>query len=140
MENISVRSARSSNSCRRCGAFRGTMRLNAPRICFAKPRRAAMPVAEQARRALNLKSLSLPASLPVLRVDAEDYTDWEGEPALRVQVVLDESVDPEHVSGEDVGELKFAIREALRKHGVTLFPYIFLATQSELDQPADAEE
>lgn len=98
-----------------------------------------MLVTEDARRALELKNLSLPASLPVLRVETEEYTDWEGEPALRVLVVVPESVDPEKVSGADVGDLKFAIRTALRQHGVTLFPYIFLASQSELDERS-AEE
>ncbi len=92
-----------------------------------------MAVAEQARRALDLKKLRFPRSLPVVRLEAEDYTDWEGEPSLRVLVVLDESVDEEKVSGEDAGKLKSTIRESLRKHGITLFPYIFLAKQSELD-------
>ena len=68
-----------------------------------------------------------------------DYTDSTGEPALRVLLVLDESVDVEHFSGQDVGELKWEIRESLRKHGITLFPYIFLAKQSELDE-VDNEE
>lgn len=98
-----------------------------------------MPVMEDARKALELKNLSFPASLPVLRVETEDYTDWEGEPALRVLVVVPESVDPEKVSGTDVGDLKFVIRNALRQHGVTRFPYIFLASQSELDEPVSEE-
>src|SRR2546421_7318783 len=91
-----------------------------------------MSVDAKAREALDLKSLSFPPSLPVIRLEVEDYTDWDGDPALRVLVVLDESVDEEQVSGEDAGDLKFAIRESLRKHGITLFPYIFLAKPSEL--------
>ena len=58
-------------------------------------------------------------------------------PSLRVLVVLDESVDVEKVTGEAAGELKSAIRKSLRKHGITLFPYIFLAKESEL---ADTDE
>ena len=74
----------------------------------------------------------------MLEVEAEDYIDSTGEPALRVQVILDESVDIDTMRGDQVGELKFAIRDSLRRHGVTLFPYIFLAKRSELAE-ADSE-
>ncbi|REJ93502.1 MAG: hypothetical protein DWQ34_10460 [Planctomycetota bacterium] len=96
-----------------------------------------MPVDEKTREALALDGLQLPPSPPVARVEAEEYTDSTGEPSLRVLVVLDESADLDQVSGEDVGELKFAIRESLREHGIEVFPYIFLAKQSELDEPDD---
>jgi hypothetical protein len=93
-----------------------------------------MSVIEKTRKALDLKKLrkQLPPSLPVTDLKAEDYTDWTGEASLRVLVVLDESVDVENVTGEAVSDLKFAIRESLRKHGITVFPYIFLAKPSEL--------
>jgi hypothetical protein len=94
-------------------------------------RRAIMHVKE-ARRALDIKSLPFSRSLPVIRLEAEDYTDSTGEPSLRILVVLDESVDEEKVNGEEVGDLKSAIRENLRRHGVTVFPYIFFAKPSEL--------
>ncbi len=68
----------------------------------------------------------------MIRVEVEDYTDWDGAPALRMLVVLDESVDPEKVSGEAAGQLKSVIRKSLRKHGIELFPYIFFAKPSEL--------
>jgi hypothetical protein len=86
------------------------------------------------RNALDLRELQIPRDLPVVRVEVEDYTDWTGDAALRVLVVLDESVDPATVSGEAVGDLKWSIQKSLRKHGVTLFPYIFLAKQSELTE------
>lgn len=98
-----------------------------------------MPVDEKAREALDLKGLTIPPSLRVTRVEVEDYTDSSGEPSLRLLVVLDEATDIKKVSGEDFGELKFAIRESLRKHGVTVFPYIFLAKPSELAE-TDEEE
>ena len=91
-----------------------------------------MPVSVDAREALDLKNLPLPPGLHVLRIDAEDYTDWDGDPALRVTVVLDEATDEENISGAVVGNFKFAILENLRKHGINLFPYIFLAKPSEL--------
>jgi len=96
-----------------------------------------MLVDDKTRKALDIKGLVFPASIKVSKVEAEDYTDWDGEPALRVLVTLDESVEVDKVSGQEVGDLKRAIRESLRKHGVALFPYIFLAKPSEL---ADADE
>jgi hypothetical protein len=96
-----------------------------------------MPVSEQTRKALDIKSLPIPRSLAVTKVEAEDYTDWTGEPALRVLVLLDESVDVGKVTGEEVGDFKLGIVNSLRKHGITLFPYIFLAKPSEL---AEADE
>jgi hypothetical protein len=91
-----------------------------------------MAVDQKIRCALDLKSLSFPPSIPVLAIDVEDYTDWTGDPALRVSVTVDESVDEESISGEDVGNLKDSIYKSLRDHGITLFPYIFLAKPSEL--------
>lgn len=52
--------------------------------------------------------------------------------------MLDESVDVERVDGDDVGDLKFAIRERLRKIGHTVWAYVSFAKQSELDE-ADEE-
>lgn len=92
-----------------------------------------MPVIEEARKALDIKNLPLPPGLVVTRLEAENYTDSTGEPSLRVLVVLDESVDVEKLGGEVVGDFKSAIRERLRKHGVTVFPYIFFAKPSELE-------
>lgn len=98
-----------------------------------------MPVDEKTREALDLKNLKLPPSPPVTRVEFEDYMDSSGEPSLRILVVFDESTDIERVSGEEIGELKFAIRESLREQGITLFPYIFLAKPSELEESDDEE-
>ena len=95
-----------------------------------------MPVDEKTRTALDIKRLLLPADIAVTKLEAEDYTDSSGEPALRVLVVLDESVDVEKLTGEAIGNLKFAIRQSLRKNGINEFPYIFLAKPSEL---ADTE-
>jgi hypothetical protein len=88
---------------------------------------------------LDLKSLPVLPGLSVIKLEAEDFTTWEGEPALRVLAVIDESTDVEHVSGEAVGDLKRAIRQNLRKHGITLFPYVFLAKPSELAETDDEE-
>src|SRR5437879_2024069 len=97
----------------------------------------AMPVDIETRRALDLKNLPQVPGLPVIGLEVEDYTDWEGEPALRVTVILDESVDPEKVSGKAVSDLNFAIHENLTSRGITLFPYIFLVKPSELAETAE---
>jgi hypothetical protein len=82
--------------------------------------------------ALDLSKLSLPPGLPVVRLEAEEYADSEGVETVRVLVTLDESVDVDRISGDDVGELKEAIRESLRQHGVKVFPYFKLFKESEL--------
>ena len=96
-----------------------------------------MSVDVRAVEALELNSLRFPPNLAVVRVEPEEYTDSSGEPSLRILVVLEESTDLDNVSGEDIGELKYAIRESLREHGVTVFPYIFLAKPSELEESND---
>ncbi len=87
--------------------------------------------------ALELSEIHVPAGLQVDRMEPEDYTDSSGEPALRVLVTIAESTDLDRLSGADVGELKASIRSSLRRHGIDLFPYIFLAKPSEL---AETEE
>jgi len=99
-----------------------------------------MSVIDDTRTALKLEALDLPASLGVRRLDVEEYTAADGEPALRILVVIDEAVDPEHVNGRDVSLMKSAIRESLRRSGIALFPYVFIAKQSELDDEAANEE
>jgi hypothetical protein len=98
-----------------------------------------MSVDVRAVAALDLKTLSLPPYPKVERVEVEDYVDSDGEPALRVLVVIDEATDIGKNLGREVGDLKRAIRLSLRAHGITLFPYIFLAKPSELAEVDDEE-
>src|SRR5207249_10320878 len=79
------------------------------------------------RTALDIKDFPFPKGLAVTALEVEHYTDSTGAPSLKVWVILDESVDVDKVSGEAIGNLKSTIRERLRNHGNTLFPYIFLA-------------
>ena len=88
---------------------------------------------------LDLSMLPLPPSIPVVEIRVADHTDWYGEPALRVTVIVNESVDVNGVTGDAVSDLKSAIRDRLRKDGITLFAYIYLVKQSELDAPDDGE-
>lgn len=98
-----------------------------------------MSVAAKAIEALELKNLKLPESLRVERLEPEEYTDSSGDPSLRILVVLDESTDISKISGEDVGEMKSTIRASLRNHGITVFPYIFVAKPSEIQDTDDEE-
>ena len=79
--------------------------------------------------------------MPVVRIEAEEYIDFDGEDALRVTVILDESVsaEDESVTGEDVLNLKGAIRERLRENGITEFAYVYLTKESELQDDVDLQ-
>ena len=80
-----------------------------------------MVVDEQTRQALDLSSLQLPARPSVIKLEAEDYTESTGESSLRILVLLDEKTDVDKLSGADVGELKFTIRQSLREPGINVF-------------------
>jgi hypothetical protein len=96
-----------------------------------------MSVVDDARSALSQQLFEMPPNIPIVRWEVEDITDQDGEDALQVLLVLDESVDPEKINGRDVGELKYNMRQLLRQTGITLFPYISFAKQSELDEPVE---
>jgi hypothetical protein len=84
------------------------------------------------QQAVDLKQLQLPPGLKVLSIEAEDYTDWDGDPAVRVNVVIDENTDVDHLPGDTINAFKRAIRDNLRKHGISLFAHFFFAKPSEL--------
>lgn len=90
-----------------------------------------MPIAEKARKVLDLKKLSLPVSPKIVAIEVDDYVDWMGRDALRIWAILDENTDVEHVSGRAVIDLKGAMHDALLSKGITEFPYISLAKPSE---------
>jgi hypothetical protein len=90
-----------------------------------------------ALRLSDLKS-KLPSNPRIVDIRVEDYVDTDGDDALRVTVVLDEKVNVEKVNGQAVTDLKRVIRDRIRGLGIELWPYIFLAKQSELDE--DNEE
>jgi hypothetical protein len=81
----------------------------------------------------------LPRNPKVVDIRVEDYVDTDGEDALRVTVVIDEDVDIEKVSGQDITDMKSAVRRRIRELGVELWAYIFVAKQSELDEDDDEE-
>ena len=91
-----------------------------------------MAVTAEMKDALDLSKLSLPASPRVTQLIVGDDEGTDGEPALRITAVIDESTDLDQLSGHDIGEMKFVIRESLRQHGISLFPYIIIVKPSDL--------
>jgi hypothetical protein len=87
-----------------------------------------------------VSKLQLPEGLPIVRLWAEDYTDWEGEDALMVHAILPEGLEVERVTGRDVNDAKSAIRDSLRAAGVTVFAYITMYKQSEVDEIEEDDE
>ena len=84
------------------------------------------------QRAIDLRQIPVPAGFNIVSIEAEDYTDWDGDPALRISVVIDENMDVDHISGEVINTFKRSVRDSLIKHGVTLFPFFRFAKPSEL--------
>jgi hypothetical protein len=82
----------------------------------------------------------LPREPKLVDIRVEDYVDTDGEDALRVTVILDEEVDVEKLSGKDISDLTMAIHDRILQQGVGLWPYIWFAKQSELDEPDEEDE
>ncbi len=93
-----------------------------------------MAVADAIREALDLNNLNLPASPKVIGLSVENFTDMDGEASLRITAVIDDNTDLENIDGKGVGAMKAEIRRSLQHHGIQLFPYIFIATPSELEE------
>lgn len=93
-----------------------------------------METLDRIRQALRLDKLKLPARPSVREIRVEDYMNYAGDDALRVDVILVEDEDVETLSGRDIMELSSVIQDELLRLGDTRFPYIFFAKQSELDE------
>jgi hypothetical protein len=91
--------------------------------------------------ALNFSKVKskLPRNPKVVDIRVEDYVDSDGEDALRVTIVIDEDVDVENVSGQEITDLKSAVRRRIRELSVELWPYIQIAKPSELEVDDDEE-
>jgi uncharacterized Ntn-hydrolase superfamily protein len=96
----------------------------------------AVPVDQRIHDALKLNDLKwkLPKNPRVVDIRVDDYVNTDGEDALRVWVIIDETVNPEKFKGEDISALKRAIHDRVRELGVGLWPYIRIAKQSEIDE------
>lgn len=99
-----------------------------------------MVVDERVTKALDLQTLQLPASVPIVRLWAEDYTDWEGEDALMVHAILPEELDVGQLKGRELNIATSAIRDSLRSQGITVFPYITMYKASEAEEDSEGNE
>ena len=101
-----------------------------------------MPVDQKILDVLKLSELKskLPRNPKVVDIRVEEYVDTDKEDALRVTVILDEGVEVEKLRGEDISALTSAIRQRIRDQGVELWPYIWFAKQSELDEDDDEDD
>ena len=91
-----------------------------------------MTVIVDTRGALDLKEIPMPPGMNILQLDAENYTDWTGDPALRINVLIDDSTIVEKVPGSALNHLTTTIHDRLIERGISLFPYFFFAKPSEL--------
>ncbi len=99
-------------------------------------------VLQRAKKVLDLSKLrkSLPKKPRIVRIESEEYVDADGDDALKVSVILSDDTTDEDLSGENVLALKSVVYDSLLDAGITLFPYIFLASQAELDELKREEE
>ena len=68
-------------------------------------------------------------------VEVSEYQDWTGEDALKVVVILDESLPRERrASWKTLQPMERAIHQAVLDQGIDLFPYIRYIKASELAQ------
>jgi hypothetical protein len=91
-----------------------------------------MTTLEQARTTLDLKNLKLPKRPHVEAITVEDYVTYDGDDALRVQIIIGEDTTDDELMSKSSVAIKTAIRDALRRAGITKFPYIYVAKPSEL--------
>lgn len=99
-----------------------------------------MPVCADTIQALDIATLPIPPAMKVLRMDVEEYTDWTGDPALRIDVLIDDDTDIKKITGAALVEFKAAIHERLIKNGIHLFPYVWHAKPSELAEEDEDNE
>jgi hypothetical protein len=98
-----------------------------------------MSSVEQARVILDLKKLNLPPRPLVESIEVEEYVTWDGDDALRVQVILGEDTTDDDITGEAVIAIKSAIHDSLLAAGIEKFPYTSFVKRSELDELDSAE-
>jgi hypothetical protein len=91
-----------------------------------------MTTLEQARITLDVNKLKLPKRPHVEAITVENYVTYEGEEALRVQIVIGEDTTDQELMSKSSVAIKNAIRDALRDAGIKKFPYVYVAKPSEL--------
>jgi hypothetical protein len=90
-----------------------------------------MTIAKEAGKLLDPKCLDLPTSPRVLGIEVENAIDASGDEALRIYVTIADGTRDKELTGEHILKLKGAIHDRLLAHGIDLFPYVFLRTESQ---------
>lgn len=91
------------------------------------------------KEVLDPKKLALPSRPLIEEIELEHYEDSSGEESLEIWVILDDSTKDEDLTGENVMQVKSAIREALLSNQVRLFPYIRFIVRAEYDSEVGSE-
>lgn len=73
----------------------------------------------------------------VARVMSKPFTDSEGEPSVRITIVLNPGF-PDRIKGDDVLNTLVGIKRRLREAGEDRYPLIEYATEEELKESGDA--
>ncbi len=89
---------------------------------------------EAIAKVLDPKALRRLPNSPVADVRWYPYVDSMGEEALRVGVILKESLTEKDMISPTVEPIERAIRDGLLAAGEKRFPYINYAKQSELNE------
>ena len=82
-------------------------------------------------RVLNTGKLKLPDRPRVTHVWAEDYTDWSGDDALAVFILLADSTPKSDRTYEQIEPIERAVFDALRDSGESRFPYLTTILERE---------
>ena len=91
-------------------------------------------VVEKAKKLLDLKKLPLPEKPKVVELRIRPYEDHLGYDSLEIRVVLAEGTTRADRNVRNLDVIRDAIHDALLHAGIEEFPYIRMATQSELDE------
>ena len=91
-------------------------------------------VAEAAKKLLDPKKLSLPEKPEVVDLRVRPYEDHLGYDALEIWVILAEGTTRADRNVRNLDVIRRAIRDTLLAAGIEEFPYIHMATQSELQE------
>jgi len=83
---------------------------------------------------LDPEALSLPEKPEVIEIRHQPYVDHLGDDALWVRVVFADGTTREDRNPKALRAIRLAIGDALLEAGIELFPYIWFATQSELEE------
>ncbi len=96
-----------------------------------------MAMVHAAREALESARKSFPKAPRIQRLMVEDEIDMEGRDALRMIAVMPDDTRDDEIAGGHTLDLNWAIYQALQAKGISLFPYVFYATERELAEEAE---